>query len=86
MKVGFHVYLMLWFAELGLSVDGNEDWQVENRLCHLSPPQVQAAAGAERSPVSKLLPLHLSLQTDNITSMTPCFINAVYARAIKRLF
>lgn len=25
MKVGFHGYLMPWFAELCLNVDGNED-------------------------------------------------------------
>lgn len=40
MKVGFHVYLMPWFAELHSDVNGNEGWHVENRLCHLSPPQV----------------------------------------------
>lgn len=50
MKVGFHVYLMPWFAELCLNVDGNEDWHVENRLCHSSPPQVHTAVGAESSP------------------------------------
>lgn len=66
MKVGFHVYLMPWFAELCLNVDGNEDWHVENRLCHSSPPQVLTTVGAESSLVSQLLPLHLSLQTDDI--------------------
>lgn len=76
MKVGFHVYLMPWFAELCLSVDGNEDWHVENRLRHSSPPQVLSTVGAESGPVSQLLPLHLSLQTDNINSMTRYFLNA----------
>lgn len=42
MKVGFHVYLIPWFAELCLNVDGNEDWHVENRLRHSSPPQVHS--------------------------------------------
>lgn len=59
MKVGFHVYLMPWFAELHLNVDGNEDWHVENRLCHTSPPQVHTTARAQSSPVSQLVPLHL---------------------------
>lgn len=26
MKVGFHVYLMPWFAELGVKANGDEDW------------------------------------------------------------
>lgn len=69
MKVGFHVYLMPWFAEPCLNVNGNEDWHVENRLRHSSPPQVQQAE-QKRSPISQLLPLHLSLQADSITSMT----------------
>lgn len=78
MKVGFHVYLMPWFAELCLTVDGNEDWRVENRLCHSSPPQVLTTVRAESRLVSQLVPLDLSLQTD-ITSMTPYFLNAVCA-------
>lgn len=41
--MGFHVYLMPWFAALRLNVDGNEDWHVENRLCYSSPPKVQQA-------------------------------------------
>lgn len=39
MKVGFHVYLMLRCAELGLNVDVNERWHSENRLSHLSRPK-----------------------------------------------
>lgn len=77
MKVGFHVYLMPWFAELCLNVDGNEDWHIEIRLCHLSPPQVHTTVRAESHTVSQLLPLHLSLHTDNITSLTLHFLNAV---------
>lgn len=26
MKVGFHVYLMPWFAELGVNANGDEEW------------------------------------------------------------
>lgn len=78
MKLGFHVYLMPWFAELRLTVDGNEDWHVENRLCHSSPPQVHTTVGAESRLLSQLVLLHLSLQTD-ITSMTLYFLNAVCA-------
>ncbi len=78
MKVGFHVYLMPWFAELCLNVDGNEDWHVENRLCLSSPPQVHTAVGAESSPVSQLLPMHLSLQSDNTAFMIVFSKSCVY--------
>lgn len=71
MKVGFHVYLMPWFAELHLDVNGNEAWHVENRLCHLSPPQVQQSEREKGAPF--LCPLHVSLQADNITSATVSF-------------
>ena len=77
MKVGFHVYLMAWFAELCLNVDGNEDWHIENRLCRLSPPQVHTTARAESHTVSQPLSLHLSLHTVDITCKTLYILNAV---------
>lgn len=73
MKVGFHVYLMPWFAELHLDVNGNEGWHVENRLCHLSPPQVQQSEREKGAPFLCSCPLHVSLQADNITSSTVSF-------------
>lgn len=75
MKVGFHVYLMPWFAELCLNVDGNEDWHVENRLCHSTPPQVRTAVGAESSPFSSASAPAFVI--DDTTFMTLCFLNAV---------
>lgn len=76
MKVGFHVYLMLWFAELCSNVNSNEDWHVENRLRHSPRPQVHTVR-LDSCPISLLLPQHLSVQTDNITVITSYLLNVV---------
>lgn len=61
MKVGFHVYLMPWSAELCLNVDVNEDWHFENRLCHSFRSQVHKTVREELSPVSLTCMCHYKL-------------------------
>lgn len=48
MKVGLHVYLMARLPWPGMNVDVNEDWHVENRMCHSSPPLVHTTVRIER--------------------------------------
>ena len=77
MKVGFHVYLMPWFAEFCLNVNGNEDWHVENRLCHSSPPWGVTVRAWKRAPFLSFCPCicHYKLTT---SLSWPClFLNAV---------
>lgn len=76
MKVGFHVYLMPWFAELCLNVNSNEDWHVGSSLCHSPRPQVPTVR-LDSCPISPLLPQHLSVQTDKITAVALYILNVL---------
>lgn len=76
MKVGFHVYLMPWFAELCLNVNSNEDWHVGSSLCHSPCPQVPTVR-LDSCPISPLLPQHLSVQTDKITAVALYLLTAL---------
>lgn len=86
MKVGFHVYLMPWFAQPCVNVDGNEDWHVENRLWHSSPPQVLATVGAESSPISQLLPPALVITSEQHHARDSGFFSMPCVRARFRLY
>lgn len=76
MKVGFHVYLMPWFAELCLNVNSNEDWHVGSSLCHSPRPQVPTVR-LDSCPISPLLSQHLSVQTDKITAVALYLLNVL---------